>query len=154
VDTADLFLDGGTILTEIDRGGNERNFSARPGGTALDIPIVILQDEFSASGSEVLAAALHDNGRATIIGEKSFGKGSVNIARELSDGGALFVTIATWHTPKGVLIDGVGITPDTEVTAPSLFEPRYNPEADAPIHRAIEHLHGLQASEQPAPAGP
>jgi len=155
VDTADIFLDQGTILIEVDREGVERQFRARRGGAALSIPIVILQDEFSASGSEVLAAALHDNDRATIIGEKSFGKGSVNIARELSDGGALFVTIAAWHTPEGVLIDGVGVQPDIELDTPSPFEPQYRPEQDALIHRAIQHLHTLQASEEPASsAGP
>ena len=83
VDTADLFLDAGVILTEVDRDGNQNVYRARPGGVALDIPIVLLVDEFSASGAEVLAAALKDNGRATIIGETTFGKGTVNIAEPL-----------------------------------------------------------------------
>ena len=156
VDTADLFLDEGTILIEVARDGTERRFSARSGGAALNIPIVVLQDAFSASGSEVLAAALQDNGRATIVGVNSFGKGTVNIARELRDGGALFVSIARWLTPEGVLIEGVGITPDVEVISPSPFEPQYTPEEDAQIHRAIEHLRSLQASEEsvPSSAGP
>ena len=156
VDTADLFLDQGTILIEVARDGSERRFSAQPGGAALTIPIVILQDGFSASGSEVLAAALQDNDRATIVGVNSFGKGTVNIARELRDGGALFVSIARWLTPEGVLIEGVGITPDVEVISPSPFEPQYTPEEDAQIQRAIEHLRSLQASEEsvPSSAGP
>jgi carboxyl-terminal processing protease len=145
VQSADLFLDDGTILIEIDSEDNERRYEARSGGAALEIPIVLLMDQFSASGSEVLAAALRDNGRATIVGETSFGKGTVNVSRELPDGGALFVTIARWLTPEGVLIDGAGIAPDIEVVRPA---GEFDPNNDAQLSRAIEHLRGLQASEQ------
>jgi carboxyl-terminal processing protease len=98
----------------------------------------------------VLAATLKDNGRATIVGETSFGKGTVNIARSLPDGGALFVTIARWLTPAGVQIDGVGITPDVEVT--------YTPGVDDPgedlqLARAIEQLRTVAAAQQPATSG-
>jgi carboxyl-terminal processing protease len=149
VDSADLFLNSGTILIEQDRDGSEQIFSAREGGAATDIPIVILLNQYSASGAEVLSAALKDNGRATIVGEKSFGKGTVNIARDLKDGGALFVTIARWLTPAGVQIDEVGITPDIEV----VFTPGVDDASTDPqLARAIEHLHTLQAS-QPAPSG-
>ena len=151
VDTADLFLDEGVILVEVDRNDQETFYRARPGGAALTIPIVILQDRFSASGAEVLAAALKDNGRATIMGETSFGKGTVNVSRNLRDGGALFVTIRHWLTPAGIQIDGVGIRPDVEVT-PSPFDPLYDPLDDTQIHRAIEHLRGLLAGDAPSPA--
>lgn len=151
VDTADLFLDDGVILTEVDRDGNETVHRARPGGAALDIPIVLLMDQFSASGSEVLAAALHDNGRATVIGSKSFGKGTVNISQQLEDGGALFVVIRRWLTPDGVQIDGVGITPDVEVT-PGPFDPQYDPANDTQIYSAIDHLRSAAASQGSAPA--
>jgi carboxyl-terminal processing protease len=144
VDTADLFLDEGTILIEVDRDDQETFYQARPGGAALDIPIVILQDQFSASGAEVLAAALQDNARAIIIGTTSFGKGTVNSSRELSDGGALFITIRHWLTPKGVQIDGVGIAPDIAVT-PGPLDPEYDPANDLQVLRAIDHLHGLAA---------
>lgn len=155
VATADLFLAEGTILIELDQDGNERFFNASQGGAALNIPIVILQDESSASGAEVLAAALRDNDRAIIMGETSFGKGTVNSPRELRDGGALFVTIGRWLTPNGIQIEGVGISPDVEVT-PGPFDPLYDPLADVQIHRAIEHLLSLQVSEEPAlfPATP
>jgi carboxyl-terminal processing protease len=146
VDTADLFLNDGIILIEVDRDDNERQYRASPGGVGTEIPIVVLMDRSSASGAEVLAAALRDNERATLIGEVSFGKGTVNIARELNDGGALFVTIRRWLTPDGIQIDGVGIPPDIEV-APGPFDPQYDPLADAQIFRAIEHLRGLAASE-------
>jgi carboxyl-terminal processing protease len=115
VSLADLFLDDGIILTERDSDGHETEFVAKPGQMAPGMPIVMLLNKYSASASEVLAAALHDNGRATLVGETSFGKGTVNSPRELSDGGALYVTIAEWLTPKGTLINKVGITPDVEV---------------------------------------
>jgi carboxyl-terminal processing protease len=148
VDTADIFLNDGVILIEVDRNDEESFYRARPGGAALNIPIVVLLDEYSASGAEVLAAALKDNDRATIIGETSFGKGTVNISQPLSDGGALFLTIRKWLTPAGVQIDGVGIAPDIPVT-PGPLDPDYDPLADAQLYRAIDHLRAL-ASGQPA----
>jgi len=152
VDTADLFLEQGVILTEEDRNGNQNVYRAHSGGAALHIPIVILVDEFSASGSEVLTAALKDNGRATVIGEKSFGKGTVNVAEPLRDGGALYVVIRKWLTPAGVQIDGVGITPDVQVT-PGPFDPGYQPASDGQLARAIDYLHGLTTGAQAAPSG-
>jgi len=151
VDTTDLFLDEGVILTEVDRFDQQTVHRARAGGAALEIPIVVLLDESSASGAEVLAAALKDNGRAVIIGEKSHGKGTVNIERDLADGGALFVTIRKWLTPAGVQIDGVGITPDVEVT-PGPFDSGYDALEDSQIFRAIDHLHGLQAGGEAVPS--
>lgn len=140
VDVADMFLDGGTILFEVDKEGEERAFNARPGGVAVDIPLVVLVDSFSASGSEVLAAALRDNDRAVLIGEKTFGKGTVNISRDLDDGGALFVSIARWLTPERVQIDGVGIRPDIEAL---LSDEDIDLRRDSQLHRAVEHLRGL-----------
>ncbi len=151
LDTTDLFLNDGIMLIEVDDGDEELVYRASEGGAALDIPIVILMGPLSASGSEVLAAALKDNGRAIIVGETSFGKGTVNRARQLDDGGALFVTIRHWLTPKGVQIDQVGIRPDVEVT-PGLFDPLYDPLADVQIFFALDHLLGLEASTQPAPS--
>ena len=115
VSIADLFLNGEIVLYEREADGDELPFKSREGELAPGLPIVILQNRFSASASEVLAAALRENDRATIIGETSFGKGTVNSPRELSDGGALYVTIAEWLTPSGTLINNVGIFPDIEV---------------------------------------
>jgi carboxyl-terminal processing protease len=111
---ADMFLDGGVIVTEVDRDGNEQTSSAGPGQSTM-LPIVMLQDEFSASGSELLTAALQENGRATIIGTPSFGKGTVNHVRELSNGGAVYISIARWLTPDRNRIEGLGVTPDIVV---------------------------------------
>lgn len=139
VDIADEFLDSGTILTERDRDGSEKSFSARKGGAGISIPIVILLNRFSASGSEVLSAALRDNDRATIVGEKSFGKGTVNISNSLKDGGQLYVSIARWLTPNGTLIDGVGIRPDVPVT---LSDEDIDLRRDVQLFKAIDILRG------------
>lgn len=112
---ADMFLDRGIILYEVDRGGAKRAVQARQGGEGVDIPVVVLVGPGSASGAEVLASALQDNGRAVLIGEKTFGKGTVNQIHELSNRGALYVTVGRWLTPKGLPIEGVGVEPDIVV---------------------------------------
>ena len=115
--TADMFLDDGVILIEVNREGKETVTNAKPGGPATEIPVVLLVGPGSASGSEVLACALRDNGRATLVGEQTFGKGSVNHLRELSDDGALYVTIARWECPNGEQIEAVGIEPDVQIVS-------------------------------------
>jgi len=146
VSIADMFLDKGTILTQRDRNGREQIFSAKS-GTTTTVPIVIILNRFSASASEVLSAALHDNGRATIVGEKSFGKATVNIARELPDGGAVFVSIAQWLTPNGTLIDKAGISPDIEVV-PS--DADIDQRKDPQLYKAVDVLEGqIRASVAP-----
>jgi carboxyl-terminal processing protease len=137
--SADLFLDSGTILIQRAGDGKETSYVARQGQTAPNLPVVVLQDRFSASAAEVLAAALQENGRATVIGEKSFGKGTVNSPRELADGGALFVTIAQWLTPNGTLIDKVGVRPDIEVL---MSDEDIDLRRDTQLFRAIEVLRG------------
>ena len=139
VSLADLFLDNGVILTEREADGRETDFVARPGELAPGLPIVILQNRFSASASEVLAAALRENERATIVGETSFGKGTVNSPRELSDGGALYVTIAEWLTPTGTLINNVGVFPDIEVIP---TDEEIDQRLDPQLIRAVEVLLG------------
>ncbi len=108
----DMFMNKGIIITQVDRNGNRSELEGKDGGEATDIPLAILAGPGSASGAEVLAGALRDNGRAVLVGQTTFGKGSVNHLRELSNGGALYVTIARWLTPKGELIEGKGLQPD------------------------------------------
>ena len=141
VQVTSMFLDGGLVLTQVDRNGIETPYEARPGGEATEIPIVILVGPNSASGSEVLAGALSDHGRAQLVGDQTFGKGSVNHLRELSNGGALYVTIARWLTPNGDLIEGVGLTPDVQVaTTPEELDSGSGPQLYAAIDLLEQQL--------------
>ncbi len=138
VDVADEFLDGGIILYEADSEGDIiEEWTASSGGLATDLPLIVLVDGGSASGSEVLAGALRDRGRATLIGTKTYGKGSVNILHELSDHSALYVTMARWLTPDRHLIEGVGLIPDIEV---EITEEDIASGRDPQLERAIEYL--------------
>ena len=114
VEITDMFLDDGIIYSAMYRDGTNIIKEASS-GAITDLPIVVLQDSYSASGAELFAAALKENDRALVIGETSYGKGSVNNAFPLSNGGALYTTIARWFTPDGNLIEEEGIAPDEEV---------------------------------------
>ena len=146
VDVSDMFLEEGIILTQIERSGQARTFEASPGGEAVEIPLVLLIGPGSASGSEVLAGALRDNNRATLIGEDTFGKGSVNQLFELSDGGAIYVTTARWLTPSGEQVEGVGLSPDQEVT---FSDADLEERRDVQLFAAIDFLLDNPLQSQP-----
>ncbi|MEO6396920.1 MAG: S41 family peptidase [Tepidiformaceae bacterium] len=145
VEVADEFLNSGTILSELDAGGKTQSWTAKSGGLATKIPIVILLDKGSASGSEVLAGALHDNGRATVVGTRSFGKGTVNQLQPLkkcgdpAGCGALYLSVGRWLSPKGEQIEGVGIKPDIELP---MTRDEYIDHGDIQFFKAVDLLHG------------
>jgi carboxyl-terminal processing protease len=146
IDVVDEFLNSGTIITEVDSSGKEQSTRAKNGGILTKLPIVVLQDKGSASGAEVLAAALRDNGRATIIGTQSYGKGTVNRLIPLKDCGeancgALYVAIGRWLTPKGEQIEGLGITPDIEL---AMTTQEYVDQGDIQLFKAIDVLRGVK----------
>ena len=143
VDVASQFLDDGLVLYEIDGAGRRSDWRVRPSGAVRDLPMVVLVNEFSASASEVLVGALQDHARATVIGATTFGKGSVNIMRPLSNGGAVNITSARWYTPSGRQIQGVGLDPDIEVVA------RDRTDADVlQLQKAFEVLESSISSTQ------
>jgi len=116
VGVSGLWLDKGkTVLQEKRDGKVIRTYSAKGTPILKDIKTIVLINAGSASASEITAGALRDNGAATLIGVKSYGKGSVQQLERLGDGSVLKVTIARWFTPNGINIDKEGIKPDTEV---------------------------------------
>ena len=141
VETVDIFLGNAVVLVQENVNGGRQEFRART-GTLTTLPIAVLQDGQSASGSEVLAAALREGARAVLIGQKTFGKGTVNQLRPLPNGGALYVSIARWLTPTGVGIEGRGVSPDIEVipTDADFDEAALNPDWDPQLFRAIQYL--------------
>lgn len=115
VQVAGIWLDNKVVVEERE-GGRTTDSLRTSGNTILEgVPTVMLINQGSASASEILAGALHDHGVATLIGEKSFGKGSVQELIDLPSGAKLKVTVARWYTPKGKNIDKEGIKPDVEV---------------------------------------
>jgi carboxyl-terminal processing protease len=136
----DMFLDGGVIVVEKEATGRETKVEARGGQSAGGLPLVVLQNKYSASAAEVIAAALSENGRATVIGEKSFGKGTVNTSKQLPNGGVLFVSIAYWLSPKGNIIDNVGVRPDIEVV---MTNEDIDLRRDPQLARGIEVMKGM-----------
>jgi carboxyl-terminal processing protease len=115
VDVSSQFLRDGVVLREDRKNEGERVYNVRGSGKALDQPLVLLVNGGTASAAEIVAGALQDRGRAKLIGEKTYGKGSVQLIYELSDNSRLHVTVAKWFTPNGRAIDGAGLTPDLEV---------------------------------------
>jgi carboxyl-terminal processing protease len=112
VSVASHFLHDGIVVQVRSNKGELSTIRVNSRLSVTDLPMVVLVDSASASGSEVLAGALQDHGRAVIAGTRTYGKGSVNVLHHLDDGSGLYITTARWLTPNGRLIEGQGIEPD------------------------------------------
>lgn len=134
VDITSHFLTEGVVVSVVDNKGGQVFHDVKTSEVVTDLPVVILVNGFSASGSEVLSGALQDHGRATVAGSKTFGKGSVNILRELENGSAIYITTARWLTPNGRLIEGEGIEPDIELEL----------EGEEAVQWAIDYLESVR----------
>ncbi len=140
VDIADEFLPEGLVLVQEFGEGSSREFETDEGGLAEEIPLVVLIDEGSASASEVLAGAVRDRDRGVLIGQTSFGKGTVQIWHPLSNGGGLRLTISRWLTPSKLWVHEVGLEPDYSIALPE-FEEGQEIE-DSQLQAAIDFLLG------------
>ncbi len=139
VSVSSLFIDQGTVVIE-KLQDEEKLFDAKHGlHFDTDTPLVVLVNGGSASASEIVAGAIQDVGRGTIIGEQTFGKGSVQIPHSLTDGSELRVTIAEWLTPARRQIHGEGITPDIVV---EMTLEDFEQERDPQLEEAINFLQG------------
>jgi carboxyl-terminal processing protease len=136
VEVADLFLDSGVILHETRRDG-VTTFDAHSGGAGAALPLAVLINGSTASAAEIVAGAIQAHERGSLVGERTYGKGSVQLIFVLSDGSSLHVTAALWLLPDHRPIDPEGLIPDIAVA-------RTDEGQDDQLDRAV---HYLQTSE-------
>ncbi len=139
-DIARQLLPKGNIVYTVDREGNRENYTC-DGKHEIDIPVVVLVNKYSASASEILAGALKDYEKATLVGTTTYGKGIVQRIIDLNDGTAIKLTVSTYYTPNGVNIHGVGIDPDVEIEYDS--EAAINDKVDNQLEKAKEVMKEL-----------
>jgi len=135
VEVTGQFIDTGVIFYERDKNGNDKLFSTAPGGAAVDMPLAVLVNGGTASAAEIVCGAIQDHERGPLVGERTFGKGSLQSIHELSDNSGVHVTIAHWLTPDRHEIEGAGLAPDVEVTpSPEALARGQDPQLEAALH--------------------
>lgn len=144
IEIGSAFIEDGVLLRQVSRDHSEEVTRATGGFANLQVPVVVLVDETSASGSEVIAGAIQDHGVATILGETTFGKGTVQKLPPLSNGGCLRITVRRWLTPNGHWIHKQGITPDIIVKRNPDRDNSDDEEYDPQLAAAIAHIESLR----------
>lgn len=137
VEVASAFIKSGNIVVEKSNNNQQKEYKANGNAQLEGYKVVVLINNSSASAAEIVAGALQDAGVATLVGETSFGKGSVQDYQQFADGSSLKLTVAYWYTPKMRCINKEGITPDFEVT---MTEEDYQNEEDPQFDKAVDLL--------------
>jgi carboxyl-terminal processing protease len=149
---ADEFLTGGVVFTTRQRGQVTRTARARRSGALRRGPMVTLINEYSASAAELVAGALQDHGRATIVGAPSFGKGSVQTIVDLPDGAGLKLTTARYYTPRGRAIQSEGVQPDVLVKAAYAEDRSFGVIRERDLENALPQQPGIEDTKpEPEP---
>ena len=133
---ASEFIKDGTVVMQQNSDGSRKNYVVDRKGKLTDIPVVVLLNKGSASASEIVAGALKIRKNAAIVGETSFGKGTIQEAQDLKEGAGIHITTAKWLLPDGSNINGEGIKPTIEVSNDD-----NNPEQDKQLEKAIDILY-------------
>ena len=141
INVTSQFIESGLILYSIDSNADRKDYQTNSDLHITNMPLAILVNEYSASGSEVMAGALQDHERAILIGTNTFGKGSVNLPKILNDGSGMYFTVGRWYSPNGHIIEGQGLTPNIIVDSP-----HNGRDQDEFVALAISYLQGQLAN--------
>ncbi|MCY3799018.1 MAG: S41 family peptidase [Chloroflexi bacterium] len=144
IEIGSAFIEDGVLLRQVSRDRSEEVTRATGGFANIELPIVVLVDETSASASEVIAGAMQDHGVAAILGETTFGKGTVQNLPKLSNGGCLRITVGRWLRPNGHWIHQQGIRPDIIVERNPDGDNSDAAEYDAQLAAAIQYIESLR----------
>lgn len=136
---ASEFIKNGTVVSQVDGAGEKNDLPVSRTGLLLDQPVIVLTNKGSASASEIVSGALRDHNRAKLVGETTFGKGTIQQPVELADGASVHISVGKWITPNGTWVDKKGLTPDIKVVYDQKKSAK-TPNLDNQLQAAVQEL--------------